>query len=237
MRVIPFLSIIASMPSFFLMVHERLYGDVSEGGGSKCQNDSVLSRLVKAEASFDNLIKNLSLLIGTSVLGMIADPPDAEKKADLLFNEFKESYNLFIYDFKKLLDCIVSQKESLKGCFGSDWMRVETLRSAFGSPEIDWNYILEKKTLICDNSILKNERKFNTCLFDKLRGLIFTEASEAGVLSYSLIPPEFVSVLFRSTQAVNPAVNHLVNILSAVHGEDRDEEVQYKKSAGKSSDE
>ncbi|MDD4128098.1 MAG: hypothetical protein PHV39_10545 [Methanomicrobium sp.] len=223
MRIIPFISIIAAMPSFFMMVHGKLYGTQSGEDPKKCKDESLLSHLARAEASFDNLIKNLSLLLGTSVLGMIADPPDAEEKAERVFNEFKESYNLFVSDFRALLNYTCSQKESLQAFFGSDWIKFETLRSAFEKPEVDWDYICEKKTLICDNSILKNERKYNSCLFEKLRLLISAETADMSVIPHDILPPEFASSLFENAQALNPAVDYFVNLISCIHREGKDE--------------
>ena len=176
MRIIPFISLIAAMPSFFMMVHKRLY----ENDSGSLPDDSVLSLLLKAENSFDTLLKNLSLLLGTSVLGMISDPPDAEEKAEKIIGEFKESYDTFLSDFRIFLECLNMRKDTFMNYFGSDWLRIESLKKAFEKPEVDWELLCEKRALICDSSVLKNERKYNSVIFGKLKGFLSSEAGEYG---------------------------------------------------------
>ena len=215
MRILSFLSIIAAMPSFFGMVHEKLYGPSQE----IADDDSVFALLSKTENSFDIFLKNLTLLMGTSLLGMVSDPPDAEEKAEKIFSEFKCSYSEFITNFKNLVDCLSSHKSAFKDSFGSDWFRVENLKKGFEKPEVDWDYISEKRALICDSSILKNERRFNSRLFEKMRGFVTKELGAEDFEPFSLI-----SEFLKNSTPINPAADFLVSLMSYTDNPKREEE-------------
>ncbi|MBP2133650.1 hypothetical protein J2128_001604 [Methanomicrobium sp. W14] len=204
MRIIIFLSAVSALPSFFMMVHERLYSveTVEE------ENEHMTTLLLKTESSFDSFLKNIYFLAGTLALGMVADPPDAEKKADKVFDEFKMSYREFVSDFRDLLFCISSRKESLQASFGSDWVKIETLKTVFEKTEVDWEYISEKRALICDSSILNNERKYNSHLFGNLKEFLSVEAGEYKE------PLSAASQSMKDMNPLNPAVDYAVNLLS-----------------------
>jgi hypothetical protein len=215
MRIISFLSIIAALPSFFGMVHEKLYGPSQ----NITPDDSLFALLSKTERSFDNFLKNLTLLIGTSVLGMIADPPDAEEKAERLFFEFRESYEIFVSDFKALINCISVHKSTVQESFGSDWFRIENLKNAFENPGVDWNYISYKKTLICDSPILKNKRNFNSRLALKMKDFVSKELGADGFESFSLL-----SEFLDNSESLNPAAGYLIKLMSYSDNQKGEEE-------------
>lgn len=214
MRIISFLSIIAALPSFFGMVHEKLYGP----GQNLAPDDSIFALLSKTERSFDNFLKNLTLLTGTSLLGIIADPPDAEEKAERLFCEFKESYQVFVSDFKALINCISSHKSTVQESFGSDWFRIENLKNALENPGVDWDYISAKRSLIYDNSILRNERRFNSSLAMKMKDFVTKELGADGFEPFSL-----VSEFLENSTALNPATNYLMNLVTYSENHKEDE--------------
>ena len=101
------MSIMAAMPAFFLLVHEKLYSD---GVGKKEVPDTVFTHLSRTESAFDELTKCSTMLVGSSVLGFIADPPNAKEKADQVFTEFKESYRNFFREFREFVDCLAAPR-------------------------------------------------------------------------------------------------------------------------------
>lgn len=172
MRIISFMSIMAAMPAFFLLVHEKLYSD---GVGKKEVPDTVFTHLSRTEAAFDELTKCSTMLVGSSVLGFIADPPNAKEKADQVFTEFKESYRNFFREFREFVDCLAAHKSAVSGFFGGEWLKIEQYKSLFEKPHLDWDVINESSDIICESAFLKNKRDYNSRLADNMKGFIAEE--------------------------------------------------------------
>ncbi|WOF16869.1 hypothetical protein F1737_09300 [Methanoplanus sp. FWC-SCC4] len=209
MRILSFFSMMASLPAFLGLLHEKLYGE-----SSTCEtDDSILFLISKTERSFDEFLKSFLLIFGSSVISMVSEPPDAEKRADAIFEEFKQNYHNFVTDFRMLLDAINSRKGSLKESLGADWFRIETLNTAFSKPSVDWDYVCEKKSLLLDNAILKNERRFNSRITGRMKD--FAE-SEFGM--HDFMPLSIMSEIMENSGFLNSAADYVMNLIS--YGED-----------------
>ncbi|UUX93752.1 hypothetical protein [Methanoplanus endosymbiosus] len=202
MRIFSFVSVLATLPAFFLMLYERIYSAEDAG---EAQN-SVKNPLIKAWDSFERFMNSFYVVVGSSVLGLILDPPDAEKKADIIFDEFKANYFEFIKDFKFLLDEINHHRESLRQSLEGEWTNIDYLRSAFEEKRPDWDSIAAKGTFVYENPVSSNERRYSHRMLSGMKGFLENEVniSDAGIFDtiYHFgrvrIPPELSEILFGS---------------------------------------
>ncbi len=198
------MSIMAAMPAFFILVHEKLYSD--DGIEKKDVPDTIFTHLSRTEAAFDELTKSSTILVGSSVLGLIADPPNAREKADTVFAEFKQSYRNFIAEFKEFVGCLAQHKEAVSRLFGGEWLKVEQLMSLFEKPHLDWDIINDSSEMICESAFLKNERGYNSRLMDNMKGFI---AEEFGMDS---LEPETITGTILNTVSASSLSDCLMEL-------------------------
>ena len=195
MRIISFMSIMAAMPAFFLLVHEKLYSD---GVGKEEVPDTVFTHLSRTEAAFDELSKCSTLLVGSFVIGFIADPPDAKDKADTVFTEFKASYRNFITEFGEFVGCLMNHKDTVCNYFGGEWPKVEQFKSLLDRHPLDSAILNDTSEMICESMLLKNERGYNSQLADNMKGFI---AEEFGM--NSLDPNSITGMILNNVSATS----------------------------------
>jgi len=200
MRIFSFVSVLLALPAFFLMLYEKIYSAENAGEAQK----SVRNPLIKAWDSFERFMNSFYVVVGSSVLGLIMDPPDADKKADIIFNEFKTNYFEFIKDFKALLDEIHHHRESLKQSLDGEWTNIDYLRSAFDEKRPDWDSIAAKGTFVYENPVTSNERRYSNRMLSGMKGFLENEVkiTDAGIFDTiyhfgrARIPPELSDILF-----------------------------------------
>ncbi|MBR6497022.1 MAG: hypothetical protein IKT21_02075 [Methanomicrobium sp.] len=197
------MSIMAAMPAFFMLVHDKLYSD---GVEKKEVPNTIFTHLSRTEAAFDELSKSSTLLVGSFVLGFIADPPDAKDKADLVFAEFKASYHKFINEFREFVGCLMDHKNAVYQFFGGEWFKVEQFKSLMDKHPLDLNILNDSSEIICENVLIKNERGYNSRLADNMKGFV---AEEFGI---SYIDPETVTGMLLNAVSVESLSDCLAEI-------------------------
>ncbi|EHQ35088.1 hypothetical protein [Methanoplanus limicola] len=200
MRIFSFVSVLAALPAFFLMLYEKIYSAEDAGEAQK----SVRNPLIKAWDSFERFMNSFYVVVGSSVLGLIIDPPDAEKKADVIFDEFRNNYSEFLKDFKALLDEINRHREGLRQSLDGEWTNIDYLRGAFEEKRPDWDSIAARGTFVYENPVTSNERRYSNRMLSGMKSFLEDEVkiSDAGVFDMiyhfgrARIPAELSDILF-----------------------------------------
>lgn len=206
MKVISFISAIVSLSAILKTAYDRLYSD-----GEPTADESPLhAQFKKTIGSMERFLESIYVVFGSSVLGMVIDPPDPLWKADEIFNEFHHNYREFLSEFRKLVSVIRESGDDVREKLGNEWFVMDTVGRLFDNGKVEWDQVAIESSLQSANPVLNNQRRFNSHLTEKFRVFLRDEMN-AGEFE----PIEFVSSILKENEILNIAGARLFQILGS----------------------
>ena len=128
MRVISFLSAMVSLSALLKTAYDKLY--TAENSQPELENPLHASFRRTIE-SMERLLESIYVAFGSSVLGLIIDPPDPLWQADQVFNEFQRCYREFVGEFNRLISEIRNSGDDVRNKLGSEWLTLDNIGAMF----------------------------------------------------------------------------------------------------------
>lgn len=205
MRLISFLSAMVSLSALLKTAYDRLYA--SENMPADVESP-LHARFRKTIESMERLLESIYVAFGSSVLGMVVDPPDPLWQADQVFNEFLRCYRNFVGEFGGLVAEIRSSGEDVRKKLGRDWVTLDTLGRLFEKGRVEWDEVASEGGLKIADPVLKNQRRFNSRLNEKFREFL---RDEMDIRDFE--PVDFISSLLRENELIGIAGARLMQLI------------------------
>ncbi|MBN1432039.1 MAG: hypothetical protein JW931_04635 [Methanomicrobiaceae archaeon] len=206
MRVISFLSAMVSLSALLKTAYDRLYA--AEGVPADIESPLHV-QFRKTIESMEKFLESIYIVFGSSVLGMIIDPPDPLWQADQVFNEFLRNYREFIGEFSKLVSEIRNSGEDVRKKLGGEWVTLDTVGRLLEKGKVEWDDVASEGALRSADPILNNQRRFNNHLTDRFRKFLSDEME-----IHDFEPLDLVSSLIRENEIINITGARLMQLIS-----------------------
>lgn len=194
MRVVSFLSAMVSLSALLKASYDRLYA----ADGSVPELESALHTQFRSTIeSMERLLESIYVAFGSSVLGLVIDPPDPLWQADQVFNEFKRCYRDFVAEFNSLISEIRISGDDVRKRLGTEWLTLDNIGRVFEKGKVEWDEVAAEGSLRIADPVINNQRRFNTHLAGKFREFLHEEMD---IRDFE--PLDMVSSLLRDNEIV-----------------------------------
>ena len=210
MRIISFLSAMVSLSALLKTAYDRLY--TAEDAQPELESP-LHARFRKTIESMEKLMESIYIAFGSSVLGMVIDPPDPLWQADQVFNEFLRSYRDFVGEFRGLIAEIRNSGEDVRNKLGSEWITLDNLGRLFDKGRIEWDEVASEGSLKIADPVMNNPRRFNNHLVGRFREFLKDEMD-----IHDFEPVDLITSLLRENELISIAGARLMRFID---GEDQ----------------
>lgn len=207
MRIISFLSAMVSLSALLKTAYDRLY--TAEDAQPELESP-LHARFRKTIESMENLLESIYVAFGSSVLGMVVDPPDPLWQADQVFNEFLRCYRDFVREFRGLISEIRNSGDDVRNKLGGDWITLDKLGRFFEKGKVEWDEVASEGSLRIADPVINNPRRFNNHLLGRFREFLKDEMD-----IHDFEPVDLVSSLLRENELINIAGARLMRFINA----------------------
>jgi len=197
MRVISFLSAMVSLSALLKASYDRLYAADNPVPELESPLHAQFRRTIE---SMERLLESIYVAFGSSVLGLVVDPPDALWQADQVFNEFQRCYREFVREFNSLVSEIRNSSDDVRNKLGSEWLTLDNIGSMFEKGKVEWDEVASEGGLRIADPVMNNQRRFNTHLISKFRDFLHDEMD---IRDFE--PLDMVSSLLKDNEIVGLA--------------------------------
>lgn len=148
---------LVSLSAVLRTSYERLYGD---GAPDESSGNSLAAGFERTRESLGRLLESTYIAFGSSILGMIVEPPDPDQRADLVFEEFHDRYMEFIDEFTRLIYIIRESSDEVREKLGSNWTSLDFVGTIFERETVEWETILSGTLTTAAEPVMNNRRVF-----------------------------------------------------------------------------
>jgi hypothetical protein len=205
MRVISFLSAMVSLSALLKTAYDKLYA--AENSQPELEN-TLHASFRRTIESMERLLESIYVAFGSSVLGMIIDPPDPLWQADQVYNEFLRCYRDFVGEFHGLITEIRNSGEDVRKKLGAEWVTLDNLGRLFEKGRVEWDEVATEGSLKIADPVINNPRRFNSHLVGRFREFLKDEMD-----IHDFEPLDMASSLLRENEIINITGARLMRLI------------------------